>query len=480
MERLRKRCYCSVSSRLSAWYDVPGGRRNRRVREQAYNGRLMSRYAPAEPRHAKPPSGRLVLLSAMIPAPAKRLAAAPLVLALLVSFGGTRQPAPPPGRPGSVRILLVGDSTVTDDSGWGAGFKARLADGAECVNLAKNGRSSRSYIGEGLWAAVLAERAGYVLIQFGHNDMPGKGPDRETDPQTTYREFLGRYVDEARAHGMTPVVVTSLTRRFFGPDGRIASDLGPYVEAARDVAALKKAPLIDLHTRSIDALNRLGPKAADELNPLKDDGTPDRTHLTARGAALFGGIVANELRRVVPALAPNITMASWTDCLDQPAPWYGSPEAVRVAGNILLYQRSTGGWPKNIDMARVLSPDERAAIAGERTLTDSTIDNGATTTQIRFLARVHAATRAEAWRTGPIQGLRFLLEAQYPNGGWPQFFPLQADYSRYITFNDGVIKHSLAQIELERRAGYNWIDRFAAGVLETDYPAWLKARARRP
>ena len=89
-------------------------------------------------------------------------------------------------------------------------------------------------------------------------------------------------------------------------------------------------------------------------------------------------------------------------------------------------------------------------------------------------------TMAESWRAGVIKGLRFLLEAQYPNGGWPQFFPLQADYSRYITFNDGVIKHSLAQIELERRAGYNWIDRFAAGVLETDYPAWLKARARRP
>jgi PelA/Pel-15E family pectate lyase len=337
----------------------------------------------------------------------------------------------------------VGDSTVTDDSGWGAGFKARLAAGAECVNLAKNGRSSRSYIAEGLWAAALKERADYVLIQFGHNDQPGKGPERETDPKTTYREFLGRYVDDARAHGVTPVLVTSLARRNFGSDLRIASDLGPYVEAARAVAALKKTRLVDLSQRSIETLNRLGPQAAEALNPPKDDGTPDRTHLTKRGAELFGGMVADELRRGVPALAPFITMASWAESLSQPVPWYGSAEAIRIAENVLLYQRNTGGWSKNIDMARVLPADERAAIAADKTQTDSTIDNGATTTQIRFLARVYAATRRELFHEGVMKGLRYLLEAQYPNGGWPQFFPLRADYSRSVTFSDGAMIRTL-------------------------------------
>jgi PelA/Pel-15E family pectate lyase len=346
-------------------------------------------------------------------------------------------------RKAPVRILLVGDSTVTDDIGWGAGFKARLAGGAACLNLAKNGRSSRSYISEGLWEAALKEPADYVLIQFGHNDMPGKGPERETDPKTTYREFLGRYIDEARAHGVTPVIVTSLTRRNFGPDGRIASDLGPYVEAAREVATAKKAPLIDLHARSIVALNRLGPKAADDLNPPKDDGTPDRTHLTKRGAALFGGIVADELRGLVPALAPFITIASWAECLDQPVAWYGSHEAMRIAGNVLLYQRKTGGWPKNIDMSRAMSAGERTQVEAEKNQTDSTIDNAATTTQIRFLARVYAATRDEDVRAGVVNGLAFLFAAQYANGGWPQFFPLRTDYSRHITFNDGAMVRTL-------------------------------------
>ncbi len=208
---------------------------------------------------------------------------------------------PAAGRP--LRIVLVGDSTVTDESGWGLGFKARLGKGVECVNLAKNGRSSKSYRDEGLWAAALKERADYVLIQFGHNDQPGKGPERETDPATTYQEFLGRYVDEARAAGMNPVLVTSLVRRNFGPDGRIVSDLVAYAEAARAVAEAKRVPLIDLHARSIAVLNQVGPKAAEEYSPAKDDGTPDRTHLTPRGSVVFGGVVAEEMKKAVPAVA---------------------------------------------------------------------------------------------------------------------------------------------------------------------------------
>jgi pectinesterase len=210
----------------------------------------------------------------------------------------SRLPPPPP-----VRILLIGDSTVTDDSGWGRGFRQHLSGGTECLNLAQNGRSSRSYIAEGHWAKALAEHADYVLIQFGHNDMPGKGPERETDPGTTYKAFLGRYVDEAREVGIKPVLVTSLVRRHYGPDGRIASDLGPYVEAARQVAEAKNVPLIDLHARSIEVLDLMGPEAAEEYSPRKADGTPDRTHLTPRGSAVFGGLVAEELKKALPGIA---------------------------------------------------------------------------------------------------------------------------------------------------------------------------------
>lgn len=217
------------------------------------------------------------------------------------------------------RIVLAGDSTVTDEQGWGRGFAARLGAGVTCVNLARGGRSSKSYAAEGLWQAVLRERPDYVLIQFGHNDAPGKGPERETDPATTYRENLARYVHEARAAGATPVLVTSLTRRYYGPGGRIRSDLEAYAEAAREVARASGALLIDLHALSLELLDRLGPQAGLALGTIKSDGSLDRTHLNERGSALFGALVADELRRVAPRLAPYVRAHS------RPAPGGSTP-----------------------------------------------------------------------------------------------------------------------------------------------------------
>ena len=142
-----------------------------------------------------------------------------------------------------IRIVLVGDSTVTDDSGWGAGFKRLATDKVEIVNTAANGRSSKSFIDEGRWAEALARRGQYYLIQFGHNDEPGKGPERETDPKTTYRANMARYVDDARAIGATPILVTSLIRRLYKDDGTIRTTQTPYVEVVRTLAAEKKVPL---------------------------------------------------------------------------------------------------------------------------------------------------------------------------------------------------------------------------------------------
>lgn len=127
---------------------------------------------------------------------------------------------------------------------------------------------------------------------------------------------------------------------------------------------------------------------------------------------------------------------AWSDALKQPAAWYGSDEAARIAANVCLYQRHTGGWPKNLDLGHLVTESERAALAKDRALDDSTIDNGATFTEMRYLVRVYAARHDPALRDAFLAGLDYLLAAQYPNGGWPQYFPLRADYSRHITFND--------------------------------------------
>jgi pectinesterase len=217
------------------------------------------------------------------------------------------RPAEAP-RNAKVRIALAGDSTVTDQSGWGPGFAAQLGPDAECVNLARSGRSSRSFINEGHWTNLLAAKPDFILIQFGHNDQPGKGPERETDPGTSYREFMSRYVDDARAIGARPILVTSLARRHFTPEGKIRSTLGPYVDAVKAVAAEKKVPVIDLHTLSILLLERLGPEASEEFDPRPREkakaAARDKTHLSPKGAAVFGTLVADELKQVEPALAP--------------------------------------------------------------------------------------------------------------------------------------------------------------------------------
>src|SRR6185369_3967647 len=115
-----------------------------------------------------------------------------LPLTLLFAVAALAQPA---------KIVLVGDSTVNDEGGWGPGLRASFGPQVEVVNLAMNGRSSKSFRDEGRWEPALALKPDYILIQFGHNDGPGKGPERETDPRTTFRGNMARYVDEARAAG---------------------------------------------------------------------------------------------------------------------------------------------------------------------------------------------------------------------------------------------------------------------------------------
>ena len=166
--------------------------------------------------------------------------------------------------PRTIRIALVGDSTVTEKSGWGRGFTSHVADSAAVMNLARGGRSSKSYLAEGHWAEVLRRRPSHILLQFGHNDVPGKGLDRESDVPA-FRANMVRYVDEARAAGAKPILVTSLARRYFTDEGRIRSDLVDYAEATKQCRG-EECSSHDLHAKSIELLERLGPA----LSPHSD------------------------------------------------------------------------------------------------------------------------------------------------------------------------------------------------------------------
>ncbi len=212
--------------------------------------------------------------------------------------------------PGEVRrVVLVGDSTMATRTGYGPAFCALFTPELDCVNLARGGRSTKSFREDGSWEkvrALLADgeaaRRTWVLVQFGHNDQPGK-PGRSTDLEREYPENLARYVDEIRAAGAQAVLVTPLSRRKF--KGRaLEDDLLPWAESMARVARAKDVPLADLHAASVRELERMGPEEADTLAMPPPDF--DRTHVGAKGGAFFARLMARELVGAVPGFVPRL------------------------------------------------------------------------------------------------------------------------------------------------------------------------------
>lgn len=167
-----------------------------------------------------------------------------------------------------------------------------------------------------------------------------------------------------------------------------------------------------------------------------------------------------------PAQTGDKTAApfKWHEALRQKPEWYAGAEALRVADNLLLYQREVGGWPKNIDMAAPLDEKRRAELLKAKSETGNeaaaTIDNGATFTQLEFLARVYTAQKQERHRESFIKGLDYLLAAQYENGGWPQYYPLRKGYYTHITYNDNAMVGVLELLRdvAERQPSYLFVD----------------------
>jgi lysophospholipase L1-like esterase len=139
--------------------------------------------------------------------------------------------------------------------------------------------------------------------------MPGKGPARETAPDTTYAANMRRYIQQARAIGARPVVVTSLSRRTY-KDGKLVLDLQAYAASAKRVATEEDVPLIDLNTESVKLLETMNQEQADQFDadahPDALNKGPDRTHLNAKGSAVFGRMVADSLTKVCPELGPDV------------------------------------------------------------------------------------------------------------------------------------------------------------------------------
>lgn len=118
-------------------------------------------------------------------------------------------------------------------------------------------------------------------------------------------------------------------------------------------------------------------------------------------------------------------------------PQYAETDYTKIADNIILFQRDNGGWPKNYDMKAILTPEQIKKVIETKGILHTTFDNATTYTHTYYLAQVYTLTKNEAYREACLRGIDFILKAQYTNGGWPQYFPLEKGYSRHITFNDG-------------------------------------------
>ncbi len=217
-------------------------------------------------------------------------------------------------------IFMVGDSTMSDkplfpaqpERGWGQLLPLYFKHDVHIRNLARNGRSSKSFRAEGRWDIVMNDlRPGdFVIIQFGHNDQKSHDPKRYTEAFGSFKENLARYVRETRSKGGKPILATPVVRRKFANDIELIDTHGDYSIAVRQVAKELHAPLLDIEKQSATLVKKLGPQLSKKLymwvEPIEfdaiKDGRQDDTHLNAFGASRICDMAIRDMRSTVPEL----------------------------------------------------------------------------------------------------------------------------------------------------------------------------------
>lgn len=231
-----------------------------------------------------------------------------LLVATLATTAGFAPRAP-------LTVFLIGDSTMADkpdpernpERGWGQSLPRYLGGEAAVENHARNGRSTRSFIAEGRWDSVRTrlKRGDYVLIQFGHNDQKVEDSTRYTNPYSSYRANLERFVAETRARGATPVVLSSIVRRSFSAGGALQDTHGAYPWVARAVAREAGVGFVDLQLLTEALVQRAGPERSKALYVWAGERRDD-THLSPAGADSVARLAARELRRLGGPLARHV------------------------------------------------------------------------------------------------------------------------------------------------------------------------------
>lgn len=218
-------------------------------------------------------------------------------------------------------IFLAGDSTMADkkvsaypETGWGMSFRYFFNSTVVVVNKAQNGRSTRTFIANGLWKQIMdnLNTEDYVLIQFGHNDeVPTK---KSATTEKEFKSNLILYIDQTRSKKAIPILITPVTRRSFDSTGKVTDTHARYAQIVRDVALEKHVQLIDLDHESMELVQRFGAEGSKWLynhlepgeNPNYPEGKKDDTHFNELGARKMAEIVLANLRRLSPEINSRV------------------------------------------------------------------------------------------------------------------------------------------------------------------------------
>jgi pectinesterase len=291
-----------------------------------------------------------------------------LTLVVILTSAGQRE---------KTTIFMIGDSTMANkptakdnqERGWGQMLSGFFTDDIVVDNHAVNGRSSKSFIDEGRWDAVLGKikPGDYVFIQFGHNDEKPKA-DRHTDPGSTFDANLRRFCEETRAKGGIPVLFNSIVRRNFFNNANAVTDDDlhgekttrataegdsliethiltaedgtklDYLASPRNVAAELGVPFVDMNRLTHDLVQGLGAEGSKSLycwipagtNVASPNGREDNTHLNIHGARLIAGLTVDAIGEAVPALKPYIRHYDFVVAKDGSGDFFTVQEAINA------------------------------------------------------------------------------------------------------------------------------------------------------
>lgn len=214
-----------------------------------------------------------------------------------------------------MNLLCFGDSLMQlngpdtyPQEGWPQELGPYLKEGVGVLDFAKNGRSTKSFLDEGLFKEGLerAKEGDIALISFGHNDEKSEDPTRYTTPYGTYQENLKGMIDALAKKGVKSILLTSIARFRYNEDGTLKLTHGEYPEAMRQLAKKIDVPLVDLNKLTRDYLSNHPEKENQKfymnfgphLYPNYPEGKDDHTHMRKEGAKWICSLVVPELKKI--------------------------------------------------------------------------------------------------------------------------------------------------------------------------------------